>query len=178
MKINVPKVKVGVFVSGGLDSAILYYLMLKENQNIVPLLVFKNTDQRQYAANVIDYVQSQFGLHQTPLLLKSKNIRQAVSEAAGLGFDLVYVGVIKELDEFLVGWESNNFNDTGFCRGPLKHLDKSEIVGLIRKNNLEQLFSITHSCATQSQGRCLVCNRCRERAWGFSQLDLTDPGTL
>jgi 7-cyano-7-deazaguanine synthase in queuosine biosynthesis len=112
------------------------------------------------------------------VLLKSLNVKSAINEAIILGFKKIYVGVIKELDEFLIGWESNNFKNTKWVEGPLEPLDKSQIINLIIKNNLEHLFFITHSCAVKEIGRCYTCNRCRERHWGFAQLGLTDPGTM
>lgn len=178
VKINVPTGQIGIFVSGGLDSALLYHLILKENKQVVPLLVFKNNQQYNYARGVIQYLQD---LHQTrssPVLLRNKDIKLAIREAIGLGFTHMFVGVTKELEEFLIDWEPNNFKDTDWVSGPFKDLDKSQVIQLTIDNRAEHLFSITHTCAAQAVGRCNVCNRCRERSWGFSQLGLTDPGVL
>ena len=176
--IQFPARRAGIFISGGLDSALLYYLLLKENPNIVPLLCIKNAEQQQHALNVITHVQSLYGIKVEPLEMRSTEVRTALKEAVFLGFHPVYVGVTKELEEFLVDWEPNNFRDTKWVVGPFKDLDKSQIVDLVIKHQAEHLFLITHSCASQTQGRCNVCNRCRERAWAFSQLGLTDPGTM
>lgn len=178
MKINVPTGRVGIFVSGGLDSAVLYHLILKENKNVVPLLMLKNNEQYNRAWAVVQYLQALHDAHCEPILLRNKDIRLAIREAIGRGFSLMYLGVIKELDEFLVGWEPNNFSDTEWVVGPFKDLDKSQIVQLAIDNGAEELFLITHSCAEQATGRCLQCNRCRERSWGFSRLGLTDPGVM
>jgi 7-cyano-7-deazaguanine synthase in queuosine biosynthesis len=178
MKIDIPAGRVGIFVSGGLDSAFLYYLMLSENKEVVPLLLFKSRAQYNHARVVVQHLQS---LHQTycePILLAGQEIRPAISEAVRLGFNLVYLGVTKELKEFLVDWQPNNFKDTRWVRGPFKDMDKSQIVQLVIESQAEFLFSITHSCAAQPVGRCETCNRCRERSWAFSQLGLTDPGRL
>ena len=168
----------GIFISGGLDSALLYYLLLKENKKIVPLLCVKNADQQNYARAVIAYIQSLYQINVEPVELRSTDIKIAIKEAVFLGFHPIYLGVTKELDEFLVGWEPNNFVNTKWVLGPFKDMDKSQVVELAIQNKAEHLFLITHSCAGQSQGRCTVCNRCRERAWAFSQLGLTDPGQL
>lgn len=178
MKINVPAGRVGIFVSGGLDSAILYHLILKENKDVVPLLILKNNEQYNRAWAVVQYLQQLHNAHCEPILLRNKEIRAAIREAIGYGFNLMYLGVIKELEEFLVGWEPNNFADTDWVVGPFKDMDKSQIIQLVIDNNVEQLFSISHSCAELPIGRCNHCNRCRERAWGFSQLGLTDPGVM
>jgi 7-cyano-7-deazaguanine synthase in queuosine biosynthesis len=178
MEFNIPTGRVGIFISGGLDSALLYHLLLKEDKNIVPLLLFNNRQQYNRALAVIEYLQT---LHQTdckPILVSNEDIRQAINEAIWLGFDLVYLGVTKELEEFLVDWQPNNFQETKRIRGPFKDMDKSQVVKLAIENQAEHLFLITHSCAVQTQGRCNLCNRCRERAWAFTKLGLTDPGTI
>jgi 7-cyano-7-deazaguanine synthase in queuosine biosynthesis len=173
-----PANQAGIFISGGLDSALLYYLLAKENKNIVPLLLVKNPEQQKYANIVISHIQALYQINVEPVEMRSTDIKAAIKEAVFLGFHPVYLGVTKELDEFLVGWEPNNFVDTKWVLGPFKDLDKSQVVSLAVQNNAEHLFLITHSCASQSQGRCTICNRCRERAWAFSQLGLTDPGQL
>lgn len=178
MKIAVPDGRVGIFISGGLDSALLYHLILKENKDVVPLLVFKNNPQYNYARDVIHHLQTLHQTYREPILLRNKDVRTALKEAVGSGFDLIYLGVTKELEEFLVDWQPNNFTDTQWVRGPFKDMDKSQVVQLAVDNQAEFLFSITHSCAAQPVGRCGTCNRCRERSWAFSLLGLTDPGKI
>lgn len=170
--------KTGVFVSGGLDSAILYHILLKDNPAVVPLLVYKNHDQQQHAQRVINYLQELHKVSVEPVLLNSVKNKIAISEALAKGFDVVYLGTTRELDEFLVGWEPNNFKNHPRIQGPFSDLDKSQVIDLVIQNGMEYLFTITHTCAEQSIGRCGHCNRCRERAWGFSQLGLTDPGNI
>ncbi len=178
--ITLPRVKIniGVFVSGGLDSALLYHLMLKEQHDVVPLLVFKNNTQYFTAIRVINYLQSLHNIHVESVLLKNQDIRKAIKEAIGFGFNLMYVGVIKELDEFLTGWTPNNFKETEWVKGPLQDLDKGQIVQRIVDEKIEDLFLITRSCVEPGPARCKECNRCRERQWGFAQVGLTDPGIL
>jgi 7-cyano-7-deazaguanine synthase in queuosine biosynthesis len=178
MKFDVPAGKVGIFISGGLDSAVLYHLILKENKNVIPLLMLKNNEQYNRAWAVIQYLQKLHNTHSEPVLLRNKDIRPAIRESIGLGFGLMYLGVIKELAEFLIDWEPNNFSDSEWVVGPFKDLDKSQIVQLAIDHDVEHLFLITHSCAEQAFGRCNHCNRCRERSWGFNQLGLTDPGVM
>lgn len=178
MKIDVPTGRIGIFISGGLDSAVLYHLLLQENKEVIPLLVHKNPYQQQFALGVIEYLQDLHNIKAEPVLLKSRNIKLAIQEAFLNQFKVVYLGVIKELTQFLVDWSPNNFKETKWVRGPLIDLDKTDIVKLAIENNLQHLFYITHSCAVQETGRCLTCNRCRERAWAFNQLGLTNDGTL
>lgn len=178
MKINVPDQRVGIFISGGLDSALLYHLILKEKKDVVPLLVFKNNPQYFAARQVIDYLQKLHGTTVEPILLTKRDIKSAFKEAIYLGIELMYVGVIKEMEEFLVDWDPVDFKDTQWVLGPFKDLDKSQIVNMIVEEQVSELFSLTKSCAEPVDQRCGRCNRCRERQWGFEQLGLTDPGVL
>lgn len=175
--------KIGVFVSGGLDSAILYYLIVEanrtQNHSIIPITLVKNQNSLHYAQTVINYVHLSLKIDPVAAtILDGKDIVQAVTQAYQQGLNRVYVGLIKELPEFLVGWKPSARPETKFCKMPFKDLTKVDLVQLVLDKKQENLFLITHSCATESTGRCNVCNRCRERKWAFESLALSDPGVL
>jgi 7-cyano-7-deazaguanine synthase in queuosine biosynthesis len=179
---NKPKT-IGVFVSGGLDSAILYHMVLKANvgqqHTVVPLTLIKNSTSLQFAQTVLNYIHSSFGLPlATPVILDGTQVKPAIDQAYNLGYDRVYVGLIKEMPEFLIGWESSAHPENEFFKTPLKDLTKDNIVRLIKEQQQDTLFYITHSCAVQEVGRCETCNRCRERKWAFNTLASIDPGVL
>jgi asparagine synthetase B (glutamine-hydrolysing) len=64
----------GVLVSGGIDSALLYYLLLKQNQeqgnthNIKAYTILRKEGSRQYALPVINYINSLFNLPEQELI--------------------------------------------------------------------------------------------------------------
>lgn len=177
--------KIGVFVSGGLDSALLYYLLQKNNHelnnNLIPIVVIKKGSNLDQVKKLLNFLQANDPLvyyaygSSNGLLLMQSVIKQIYQFRT---FKQVYLGVIDELPEFLQGWEPHRFVNNNWAVGPMAHLNKSHTIDLVNQLGLTKLFELTHSCAEQSIGRCQVCNRCRERAWGFEQMSLIDYGTI
>lgn len=169
--------KIGIFLSGGLDSALLYYLIKNEAQlglhSIMPIVIKKTEYTIPTVTKILDYFNNQH-----PLTVVKGPIQNAITKCPSYGCSRVYVGTIKELPEFLINWQSSTYPESLFFRTPFKDLNKSDIVKLALKEKQEKLFEITHSCAVLPIGRCGTCNRCRERAWAFNSLDLIDPGVL
>ena len=183
--------RIGVLVSGGLDSALLYYLIKKltltdDRYSVIPYTITRNDGSSRYAQPVIDYIHKILGIEQ------QDSINLAISEtdselqvAAGMrelrntDRNLIYIGIIQTLEEHAlhdvpkpyVPTNSKQFNY------PLKDLNKAHVVQLIIQLGLEKLFTLTHSCVYDIDIPCGICNRCNERAWAFEQLGLIDPGT-
>ena len=187
------KSRIGVFVSGGLDSAILYYLLLLENKltgnihEITPLSVMRKEGSKYFSSLVIGHVNQSFQLpYKDPLIVgdntlpEEDQVKSGVNQALAQGFDMTYVGVIEQLPQHMINWQPIPYKETARFKTPLQSLNKSHVVDIIVRLKQEPLFYITHSCAgEQSQiGRCNGCNGCNERHWGFEQLNLVDPGTI
>jgi hypothetical protein len=185
------KSRIGVFVSGGLDSAILYYLLSLENRltgnihEITPLSVMRKEGSKYFSSLVIGHVNQEFGIPYNDTLIVGDNtlpeeeqVKSGIEQALANQFDLVYAGVIEQLPQHMVGWQPIPSQETKKFKTPFKTLNKSHIIDLISKLNQETLFYITHSCSVQEIGRCNYCNGCNERSWGFEQLRLSDPGTI
>lgn len=183
--------KIGIFVSGGLDSAILYYLLMEENKHqnniheIVPLTVLRKEGSKNFSQLVVAHVQSAFHYSYTESLKVGDNtlpepeqVKSGVQEAFKLGFKRVYTGLIEQLPEHMIGWDKIPYNENDFFKAPMKDLNKSHVVDLCYLFNQETLFYITHSCAAWEVSRCYSCNGCNERRWGFEQLLKIDPGTI
>lgn len=195
IKITLPKNKsrIGVLVSGGIDSAILYYVLLLENKlrgnihEIVPISIMRKEGSKYFSSLVVGYINPQFQLvFQDPQIVgdntlpEDQQVKSAVDEAIALGFDIVYAGVIQQLPQHMVNWEPIPSRETARFKTPFLNINKSHIIDMIIKFKQETLFYITHSCSSENYqiGRCNGCNGCNERSWGFAQLELTDPGTI
>jgi hypothetical protein len=185
------KSKIGVLVSGGLDSAILYYLLLMENtlrgnfHEIVPISIMRKEGSKYCSKIVAGHIHGHFKLsHLDPLIMgdntlpEEEQVKSGIEQALDNKFDLVYAGVIEQLPQHMIGWQPIPSQETKKFKTPFKTLNKSHIIDLISKLNQETLFYITHSCSVQEIGRCNYCNGCNERAWGFEQLGLSDTGTI
>lgn len=169
--------RIGVLVSGGLDSAILYYLLLLYNKNnnnyfnIVPYTI--DGSDNLYAKNVIDYVNTKFNFPSTDLNLlydcpddelgRIPTGQKLVLKKS----NVVYCGHIQVQPEHSIGVTyRQNWTDSLTIKYPLKELDKSDIVELIIKFNCSEFFDITKSCIYNSTP-CEKCNRCLEKNWAF-----------
>ncbi len=181
--------KIGVFVSGGIDSAILYYLLHLENKDnkhtIVPFSIMRKEGSKYFSHLVPTHIQSELGLPLTkpiivgkPNLPEDQQVKSGVMEVFQKGYDFVYVGVIEQLPLHMVGWQPIPATETEKFKTPLAKLNKSHIIDLVKKLKQEALFAITHSCSSLELGRCYNCNGCNERSWAFKQLDLEDPGKI
>lgn len=192
-KLSLPltKQKIGVFISGGIDSAILYYMILLKNKSlenlheIIPITIHRKEGSKHFAKLVVNYVNACHGIEPCEALIvgdttlpENQQVKSGVTEAYSLGFDIVFVGVIKQLPEHMIGFEIIPYEESFRFRVPLHLLDKSNVIDIIKQFKQDGLFHITHSCDIYEIGRCNKCNGCRERAWGFSQLMTSDPGML
>lgn len=185
------RLKIAVMISGGIDSAILYYLLLQENKNIgniheiVPVAIERKEGSKYFSRLVVAQLQMFFNLPLVsptivgdPTLEEKDQVRSGVIDVWRLGFNRCYIGVIEQQPEHMIGWEQPIIRETHRLKFPLEALNKTHILDLVIKLDQSPLFNITHTCNIHEIGRCNRCNGCRERAWGFEQLGLTDPGTI
>ena len=183
--------KIAIFISGGLDSAILYYLLLKANaeqgniHQITTFTVERTEGSRYFARPVIAHVHSQFNIpYKEPHIVGDPSLPghlQVMSGATSvrlMGFELMYGGVIDQLPEHIIGYEPAPVEENDVVKLPFKDLTKGYIIDLIQRHKQEALFYLTHSCSILEIGKCNSCNGCNERNWGFAQCGLTDPGTI
>jgi hypothetical protein len=183
--------KIGVLVSGGLDSALLYYLIrkltLSDNRfSVVPYTITRNDGSSRHAQPVIDYIHEILGIEQqysTKLDIDEPDselqVAAGMRELCNTGPNLIYIGIIQTLEEHALHSIHKPYVPTNSERFnyPLKDLNKAHVIQLIIQLGLEKLFTLTHSCVYDIDIPCGTCNRCNERAWAFSQLGLIDPST-
>lgn len=180
--------KLGVLISGGLDSAILYYILRKlvaAPYILTPYIIVRDESSILSANKVIQYINCSLNIpNQSPIIIEiDQNIESHFQVSAGLSkiinhpkCNKIYMGIIETLPEHSIGFEIFKPIDNEIISYPLKNLNKSHIIELIIQYGLDELFNITHSCV-YPYGRCDTCNRCNERKWAFSRLGLQDSGT-
>lgn len=179
--------KIAVLVSGGLDSAILYYVIKKINQeignihDITHLVVRRAEGSIDYAPKVIQYIKDIFNEPMEPIefidtgkvpvhlqLPYSINISNAKEK-----FDKIFIGVIETREEHAININIPKVKtDSNLIVYPFYKLQKSHIIDLILKTNQTALFKLTISCDDMTL--CGKCNGCRERAWGFQEMNIID----
>jgi hypothetical protein len=183
---------VGVMVSGGMDSTILLFLILKEIQDnkinvgltafIVPV---ERLNAKEYAYRVINFLENYFQIKISVQVIGSgllpHNLNINVPSRLILHQKLVdklYVGVNQNPPvDFGVPQINRRDpgapipNNVGF---PFVHLYKTHILELYRIFNVLDLAHITHSCGSNADPPCKECFHCFERSWAYTELNLKE----
>ena len=186
LPINLSK-QYGIMLSGGLDSAILLYLLIQQEPKIQlqPFTIPKFDGSMLYVDPIIDYVSKKFNV-KIPKTIEvgDPTVHHRLQSTIAAGEILTKHNV-----DFLFNALNQNPPELNHLPGapqrdkksghrkilmPFVELYKDQILSLI--TDIE-LINLTHSCTEQQVGRCKVCWQCTERAWAFSRLGLEDSGT-
>jgi 7-cyano-7-deazaguanine synthase in queuosine biosynthesis len=190
-----PQFKYGIMLSGGLDSAVLLYLILKENKNISiqPFSIPKHDNSHMFVPGILEYFKDQFDTNiSDTILVGDPNVHH--SQQSTIAIKQIFKDY-SEIDFVYFATNQNptyDFDYNQYPKGsypdrvkasphpkilmPFIEMYKDEILKIVFDNNQEEILLITHSCTEQKTGRCGQCFQCNERAWAFCQLNKTDPG--
>lgn len=182
---------IGIFLSGGLDSSVLTYLLfmykkeLNLNNNIEIFTVPRYDDSVIHADRIVDYIENKFGIsniikHHVGYPFLHHNIQ-------------VLSGILDVVDRpelDIIFWASTK-NPDCLPDGPNRHTSphpkvytpflkftKDEIVKIAIDLNLIDIMKLSHTCTESKLLRCNNCWQDKERAWAFLQNNFTDPGTM
>jgi len=182
--------KYGILLSGGIDSAILLYLLLKDNNNIniQPFTIPKFDGAIKHAKIVIKHFNEKFNLKipetigiGDPTIYHRLQSKTAVEEIfKKYPVDFLFIGINQnppELNDLPGAPLRSKKSDNPKIILPFVDLLKTDILEFMFKYHQDDLADITHSCTEQNEGRCEVCWQCRERKWAFSKLNKKDTGT-
>ncbi len=169
--INVKTENIGIAMTGGIDSWVLYNL-LPPNVKIFNLKRDDGFDTKQISKltgrDDVIHVPVEPG---DPLWIK----RGLVDLSENHGVDQLFTGAnlvphFKYFPEFDTQdcparpWSINH----PIIVSPFLHLYKYHIIDLANRLNID--LSQTQSCLTMIEGHCNNCWQCNERNWGFTQL--------
>lgn len=194
MKIDIePNIKYGILLSGGIDSAILFSLVIQSFLEksipikIQPFTIPKKDGSYLYVPQIINFLKNQYrvDLPETIHVGNTKyrhNLQSwsAVKEILATYPDIkkIFVALNKNPNIDLPGLPPKRITDPG--KGhlifPFLNLVKTDILQFSEQYQLQELYNITHSCTNQPIGRCNHCWQCGERAWAFKSLNLIDTG--
>jgi len=182
--------RIGVFVSGGMDSTLLYYLLLKEHQLtksasvIYPIIIMRKADHAHH--KIIGKINQIFN-YQAPTLrfgnttlAENKQVESAIIQSFTLPpyIQAAFIGLIQVQKEHAIGIEMPITPQHSQIFTPLQHVDKSHIVALYYRFGISELLTYTFSCDVPGSSPCGICNGCRERQWGFLKTGRIDPCTM
>lgn len=187
----------GVYLSGGIDSAALLCLMLAERNfagldtPVTAFTINKSDGPTYHAVNVLDKIKEHFNIeiehiNDIPNDLeadKKGNIGPNCMEYIyGLKpHMLLYMGINRMAPDDIRPFKEKLNINYGFSpvakyyRVPFLFLHKPQILDILYKLNCEDIIPFTHSCTVLKDGMCGECYSCKEREWGFTALGKVDP---
>jgi hypothetical protein len=189
-----PDKKYGILLSGGFDSAVLLYMILKSYPEI-DLRAFtipKNDGAMNYSPNVVDYINQKLNTNiPQPIAVGNPEVHHRVQSHAAThdmftnhGVTLIFNGINKNPPELETedGAPDRTLLSTSIDARkiyyPFFNLYKTHIVDFMFQLGIEELMNLTHSCTEIPNGRCGKCWQCGERAWAFRTLVQNDTGIL
>lgn len=183
-------------LSGGLDSALLLYLLLRadKNINIQPFTIAKADGSYLYVREILNYFENQFNIKLAetvivgdPTAHHTAQSKTAVVEILEKHQDVDYIYFATNQNP-VNDFDYSNYPDGSFpdrvlesphpkILMPFIKMYKDEILKLAFDYGQEKLLNLTHSCTEQKTGRCGQCFQCNEREWAFRKLNQIDTGT-
>ena len=180
----------GILLSGGIDSAILCYLLIKSEPKIrlQPFTIPKVDGAYLYADPIIDHFNKKFNLTiprtikvGDPTLHHSQQGRSAMTEINRhyKSIDVIYNALNSVPIELQDGRHPIRATKEPFEKAKFPFMDmfKDQILQIMYDEEQTDLIDLTHSCTEQTHGRCNVCWQCGERIWAFNKINKVDTGT-
>jgi hypothetical protein len=187
------KKRIGVMLSGGADSALLLYMIAKEqflhnaDHDIIPLTIARSDGAVLYSPGIVNYVNKFFGMNipqpvqiGKPDLPHKDVVRLGVVAAfAKHKLDYVYLGETQLPPDPVLGVYPVRSQQSPHQQVilPFVGLYKTHVIDMYYTLRQEELLKLTHSCTERTIWRCDECFNCSERAWAFNKLNRTDPGS-
>jgi len=185
-KIKLPTGPIGIYLSGGSDSAILFWLIASQRQHEVVLLTVASDDKKfniEPALAVVEWVNSNTSVTIlehcvtiAPNLESRKDYRDQATNSLTKQWNLScwVSGKTLNPDVKLKHHEQRKTDrDTVMPRvihdhfySPFYNINKSHLALLYKKYELSKLHSLTVSCET-SYPPCGDCWWCAEREWAY-----------
>lgn len=185
---------IAVALSGGADSALMLYLLAKEIRvtskqcTLTPFTVPRPDGGANYSPKIVEYINNKLGISiAMPIIVGDGNVDHAtVISVANKGlldsgkYDLIFVAENKVPPIYTGAMppvRSPSKNAWKRLALPFFNVQKHHLIDLYYQEGIEEMLNYSHSCTGLTSGRCNVCFNCQERAWAFSTLDKTDPGS-
>ena len=193
------ELKYGIMLSGGLDSAVLFYLILScaKSKNIQldiqPFTIPKVDGSYLYVNDILNYFEDQFNISiPTTIHVGDPTVHHTLQSKTAVidilekfpHIDQIYFATNQnpphsfDYSEYPQGGFPNRVKGSEHPKILMPFIDmyKDQILKLVFDHKEEELLLLTHTCTERKTGRCGQCFQCNERAWAFTQLDKIDSG--
>jgi len=172
--------KIGIAMSGGMDSTLLAYYLLKEiDHKKVVVYTVDLGNSYEYVNRILDELNV---ICEVRLINNPKNPNGVLSP--------IFTKALDEVDYFYTGTTMNPEWADKIPEGqkPYRYIKtewknmhmpfgtslKTNIVDLYYQEQLFDLLKLTHTCTEKIDSHCGLCFACRERWWAFNKLGLQD----
>lgn len=173
--------KIGVMMSGGLDSSIL--AAINRHHTVIGYGFEQLCNNKIFAQKICNILNIPFE-HVEISNDDNNEVTTAVTYVSPL-VDQVYVGINKTIDVGDVTYPNrldlDYIKDTELktnVRFPFYNLVKDEIlqIGYDLVPEINDIIQYSHTCCASKSFRCNKCYNCKERKWAFSKLQREDHG--
>lgn len=175
--------KIGILISGGIDSTILYYILSINKFEHQSIHLFSMLPQKSKfdifkhrISNITEFISKKTNvLSDVTYFSKIIILRKAVDLILQSGMDCVYTGCNKVPDiqfpiKNIIPGDSPPFRGPALNENhirPFIDIEKPEIIKLYYKYNIQELMTLTHSCGFSLIQECGECFFCLEKKWGI-----------
>lgn len=176
-----PTDKIGVLLSGGMDSALLLYLLAVHTPNELCCFTVKKHDGADfYVDRIVDWINSRLNTNISySLRVGNPNLHHEKIIVNALYLiknecDVFYLAGNSYPADVLPDGPRRVKTDGNRVRQPFFDCYKTDILRSYIEYDIIELLTYTHTCTEQSRGRCRVCWQCKERSWAFTELGMID----
>lgn len=176
---------VGIFLSGGLDSAILASLLKRDYG--VNAYCFNQANALTFAHKIAEILC----LSLTEIHIDINNDRTELQRAIAAidqyrkNEESFYIGITKNPDIELSKPQDipnrpsqKEIEVASHIKAPFADITKDEVlnIGIQEVKEIDDIIKYSHSCYNTNGERCNICFNCEERAWAFSKCGVRDHG--
>ena len=181
--------RVGIMLSGGLDSGTLAWCLCKIVQdhdldNVITFYTSPRPDNSiTHADNMSKAIQSNLGIKLKHKMRGDGNAHHSQQVWTGMQVAMMENDVVLTAETAQPEhMQTDHFErlrvDSEKAFQPFFDITKEFTVALAIEQGLDFVMELSHSCTETADVRCGVCWWCRERAWAFEANNHTDPGVL
>ena len=166
--------RIGVFVSGGFDSALLLYMLYahKTEHQITVFVIDRPNDSVKHSKRVVEYIDNHFGINSniqyvgTSKVHHSLHIRTGIMDALKFPIDAVVLGTTANPTQIEKGPTRAASTNPQIVQ-PFITVTKDVLVGTAKKLNALELLDVSWSCEHPGETPCGVCWHCKEKQWAI-----------
>lgn len=181
--------RIGVMVSGGLDSATLLHFLVKENKTkLDPVEIVVCTVPRYDAAvihskRIIEFIENFHNVKLTQVDVGTSDVHSDMQVIEGardailrLRFRCVFLATTAIPEHLAEGFGApqRDASPKPLLEQPWGLVTKDQVVKALKDEGLEELIRITHSCTVHQMEHCGQCFNCVERKWALDSNVLID----